>query len=363
MFDAPQSDTLPPTVEHLDPRRNRDRRTIHAAITGVAHWVPEERLTNADFEGMVDTSDSWIVGRTGIRERRILLDPEKGTAYMAAEAAKALLRKTGIDPLSIDLVIVTTATPEFQYPATATIVSDLIGAKRAWSFDLMATCSGFIFALNTARQFVENGEHRRILVIGADKMSTVVDYTDRRTCVLFGDGAGAVLVEPREDGAGVLDARLYADGAGRNLIYQPAGGSRRPASISSVRDRQHYVAMDGRAVFKVAVEKMVAVSRELMERNRLAPEDIAYMVPHQANRRIIEAAANRLDLKPEQVMLNIEKYGNTTTATIPICLCEWENRLNVGDNLLLVTFGAGLTWGGLYVKWAYDSRLGDRVAS
>lgn len=327
---------------------------VHAAITGVAHWVPEDRMTNADFERLVETSDEWIFSRTGIRERRILRDAKKGTAFMAAEAAKALFRKTRVDPESIELVILTTATPEFQYPATANLVSDWIGAKRAWSFDLMAGCSGFIFALNVARQFIENGAYRRILVIGADKMSSVVDYSDRRTCVLFGDGAGAVLVEPADEGLGLLDASLSVDGSGAELIYQPAGGSRLPASLHTVRARQHYVVMDGRAIFKVAVERMVGVSRELMDRNGLAAGDIAYLVPHQANRRIINAAATRLGLGPEKIMLNIDRYGNTTTATIPICLSEWEPKLKRGDNLIIVTFGAGLTWGALYVKWAYD---------
>jgi 3-oxoacyl-[acyl-carrier-protein] synthase-3 len=329
--------------------------TLRAAITGVSCWLPEDKLTNTDIEKMVDTTNEWILDRSGVHERRILRDPSKGSAFMGAEAAKSLFTKKNIDPLSIDLVICSTATPELQFPATANIISDLIGTKRAWSFDLMGACSGFIYALNVARQFIETGAHKRVLVIGTDKMSSIVDYTDRKTCILFGDGAGVALLEADETGSGILDARMYSDGSGRTHLFQPAGGSLKPATEETVRNREHFIKMNGQGVFKMAVEKMADVSEEMMLRNGLTSDDIAFLVPHQANKRIIEATANRMGIGNEKVMLNIQNYGNTTTATLPICLTEWESQLKRGDNIILTTFGAGFTWGGMYMKWAYDS--------
>jgi 3-oxoacyl-[acyl-carrier-protein] synthase-3 len=327
---------------------------IHAAITGVSCWLPPDKLTNADIEKMVDTNNEWILERSGVHERRILRDTDKGSAYMGAEAVKLLFEKKNIDPLSIDLIICSTATPEMPFPATANIISDLIGTKRAWGFDLLGACSGFIYALNVGRQFIETGTHKRVLVIGTDKMSSIVDYTDRKTCILFGDGAGCALLEADTTGTGILDARMYSDGSGRTQLFQPAGGSLKPATEETVRNREHFIKMNGQGVFKMAVEKMADVSEEMMLRNNLKSEDISFLVPHQANKRIIEATANRMGIGNEKVMLNIQKYGNTTTATLPICLSEWENQLKRGDNIILTTFGAGFTWGGMYIKWAYD---------
>lgn len=334
-----------------------------ASITGVACWLPEDRLTNADIEKMVDTTNEWIIERSGVLERRILRDPEKGASYLGAQAALALFEKKNIDPLSIDLIILATATPDHQFPATANIISDMIGTKRAWSFDLMGACSGFIYALNTGKQFIESGAHKRVLVIGADKMSTIVDYTDRRTCILFGDGGGAVLLEADTSGTGILDARMYTDGSGKDQLLQYAGGSMHPTSAETVRLKQHYISMNGKTVFKMAVEKMADVAEEMMLRNNLGADDVAFLVPHQANKRIIEATANRMGIGNEKVMLNIQKYGNTTNATLPICLTEWESQLKRGDNIVLTTFGAGFTWGGMYVKWAYDTPKKEIAAS
>lgn len=324
-----------------------------AAITGVASYVPDYILTNAELETMVDTNNEWIMSRSGISERRILKDKDKSTAYMAAEAAKKLLVKKGLSPLDIELVIVATVTPDHQYPATANIVSDMIGATNAWGFDIQAACSSFIYALTAATKFIETGTHKKILVIGSDKMSSIVDYTDRGTSILFGDGAGAILLEPTNDGTGILDSRMYSDGSGKKYLYQPAGGSLIPSSIESVTNKQHFVVMDGQAVFKIAVIKMADVAEEIMQRNNLTADNVAYLVPHQANKRIIEATAKRMGISMDKVMLNIQKYGNTTSATIPLCLSEWENQLKKGDNLVLTTFGAGFTWGGTYLKWSY----------
>ena len=326
---------------------------ITAAITGVASYLPEYILTNAELEKMVDTNNEWIMSRCGISERRILKDPDKASAFMAAEAAKILLAKKGLSPLDIDLIIVATVTPDHQYPATANIVSDMIGATNAWGFDIQAACSSFIYALTAASKFIETGAHKKILVIGSDKMSSIVDFTCRKTAILFGDAAGAVLLEPTTDGTGIIDNCMYSDGSGKKFLYQPAGGSLHPSSIETVTDKQHFVEMDGPAVFKVAVIKMADVAAEVMERNNLTSDDIAFLVPHQANKRIIEATANRMGVSMDKVMLNIQKYGNTTSATLPVCLAEWENQLKKGDNLLLTTFGAGFTWGGLYLKWSY----------
>ena len=326
---------------------------ITAAITGVSAYVPDYILTNQELETMVDTNNEWIMSRSGISERRILKDKDKATAFMAAEAAKKLLEKKNLSPLDIDLIIVATVTPDHQYPATANIVSDMIGATNAWGFDLQAACSSFIYALTTATKFIETGTHKKILVIGADKMSSIIDYTDRATSILFGDGAGAVLLEPTNDGTGILDSRMYSDGSGKKYLYQPAGGSLHPSTIETVTNKQHFVAMDGQPVFKIAVIKMADVAAEMMERNNLQADDIAFLVPHQANKRIIEATANRMGISMDKVMLNIQKYGNTTSATLPLCLAEWEHQLKKGDNLVLTTFGAGFTWGGIYLKWSY----------
>ncbi|HTL82379.1 MAG TPA: beta-ketoacyl-ACP synthase III [Bacteroidia bacterium] len=339
-------------------------KKIHAAITGVECWLPEDKLTNADIEKMVDTTNEWILDRSGVSERRIMRDPDKASAYMGAEAAKKLLTKLSLDPLDIDLIIVATATPDHQFPATANIIQDKIGAKRAWSFDVMGACSGFIYALNVARQFIETGTHKKILVIGADKMSSSVDYTNRSTCILFGDGAGCVLLEPETTGNGIIDARMYVDGSGLPSLLQPAGGSAMPATEETVKNKMHFITMNGKGVFKLAVEKMADVAEEMMIRNQLKADDIAYLVPHQANKRIIDATANRMGVDSEKVMLNIQKYGNTTCATLPLCLAEWESKLKIGDNLILTTFGAGFTWGGLYLKWAYDGKkMSERNSS
>lgn len=324
-----------------------------AAITAVSAYVPDYILTNEEMETMVETTNEWIMTRSGISERRILKDATKGSAYMAFEAAQKLLNKKNIDPLEIELIIVATVTPDHQYPATANIVADMLGAKNAWGFDLQAACSSFIYALQTASKFIESETHKKVLVIGSDKMSSIIDYTDRKTSILFGDGAGAVLLEPTEDDNGIIDARMYVDGSGKKFLYQPAGGSVLPASFDTVLNKQHFVSMDGQSVFKVAVTKMADVAEEMMKRNNLTSEDVAFLVPHQANKRIIEAAAERMGVGMEKVMLNIHKYGNTTSATLPLCLAEWENQLKKGDNIILTTFGAGFTWGGMYVKWAY----------
>lgn len=324
-----------------------------AAITAVSAYLPNYVLTNKEMETMVDTTDEWIRSRSGISERRILKDKDKASAFMAGEAAKKILAKKNLSPLDIELIIVATVTPDHQYPATANIVSDMIGATNAWSFDIQAACSSFIYALTTASKFIESGAHKKILVIGSDKMSSIIDYTDRKTSILFGDGAGAVLLEPTTDGTGILDSKMYSDGSGKKSLYQPAGGSLIPSSVESVTNKLHYVSMDGQSVFKVAVIKMADVAEEIMQRNHLKADDIAFLVPHQANKRIIEGTANRMGISMDKVMLNIQKYGNTTSATLPICLAEWESQLKKGDNLVLTTFGAGFTWGGLYLKWSY----------
>ncbi len=326
---------------------------ITAAITGVGSYLPDYILTNEELERTIDTTNEWIMSRSGISERCILKDKDKASAYMAAEAAKQLLSKKGLSPLDIELIIVATVTPDHQYPATANIVADMIGAKNAWGFDIQAACSSFIYALTTASKFIESGAHKKVLVIGSDKMSSIVDFTCRKTAILFGDGAGAVLLEPTTDGTGIIDSRMYSDGSGKKYLYQPAGGSLMPSSIETVTNKEHFVVMDGPAVFKVAVIKMAEVAAEMMERNHLTSDDVAFLVPHQANKRIIEATANRMGVSMDKVMLNIQKYGNTTSATLPLCLAEWEHQLKKGDNLILTTFGAGFTWGGLYLKWSY----------
>lgn len=326
---------------------------IKAAITCVGGYVPETKLTNFDLEKMVDTNDEWIRTRTGISERRILREPGKASSDMAVKAIKEILRKKNLDPLDIDCIICATVTPDMIFPATANIIGDKIGAKNAFGFDLGAACSGFLFALNTGAAFVETGKYKKVIVVGVDKMSSIIDYTDRATCIIFGDGAGAVLLEPNNEGNGVMDAILKSDGSGRDYLHIKAGGSLKPASVESVMAKEHYAFQDGQPVFKFAVKGMADVSAELLEKNNLTGEDIAWLVPHQANLRIIDATANRAGIPTEKVMINIHKYGNTTAATIPLCLWEWESKLNKGDNLILAAFGGGFTWGAAWVKWAY----------
>jgi 3-oxoacyl-[acyl-carrier-protein] synthase III len=326
---------------------------ITAAITAVGGYVPEFVLTNKMLEEMVDTNDEWIVSRTGIKERRILKGEGLGSSDMGKEAVLELCRKRGISPEEIDLLICATATPDFQFPATANIISDKAGAKNAWGFDVMAACSGFLYALVTGSQFVEGGKYKKVVVVGADKMSSITDYTDRSTCILFGDAAACVLLEPNTEGYGVLDSILRSDGSGRVYLHQKAGGSVKPSSHKTVDAKEHFVFQDGQPVFKFAVKGMADVSAEIMEKNNLSGDDVAFLVPHQANKRIIDATARRMGVSMDKVMLNIERYGNTTTATIPLCLWEWEKKLKKGDNLILAAFGGGFTWGSIWVKWAY----------
>ena len=327
-----------------------------AAITAVNAWVPEYRLTNDELATMVDTSDEWIMQRVGIKERRILKGENQGTSVMGAEAVRGLLKKTGTDPSEIDLLICATVTPDMIFPATANIISDKAGIKNAFSFDLNAACSGFLFALQTAVSYVEAGRYKKVILVGADKMSSITDYTDRTTCPLFGDAAGAVLLEPTSDDTGIIDHLLHTDGSGKKFLHMKAGGSERPPSHETVDAKQHNVYQEGQTVFKFAVSKMADVAVEVMKRNNLESEDIAWLVPHQANLRIIGATGKRMGLDPSQIMINIEKYGNTTAATIPLCLWEYENRMKKGDNIILAAFGGGFTWGAVYIKWSYDTK-------
>lgn len=333
---------------------------IRAAITSVGRYLPEDRMTNADLEKMVDTSDEWIRTRTGIRERRILRDPNKATSFMAAEAAREVLRKRGIDASEVEAIILATVTPDMFFPSTACLVQAEIGADRAWGFDVSAACSGFLFALSTGASFIESGRHQKVLVIGADKMSSITNYTDRNTCVLFGDGAGAVLLEPDESGHGIMDSVERIDGRNWDQLCMHGGGSLNPATHKTIDAGMHFLFQEGRSVFKLAVEGMAGVAEEIMVRNDLSGDDIRYLVPHQANLRIIDATARRMGITMDKVMLNIERYGNTTAATIPLCLADWEKDLNRGDNLVFAAFGGGFTWGASYVKWAYD---GSSVAA
>ena len=328
---------------------------INAAITGIAGYVPDYILNNHELATMVDTSDEWITSRTGIKERHILKGEGKGTSDMGAEAVKLLLKKTNTKPEDVDLLICATVTPDMQFPATANIICDKVGIVGAMSFDLAAACSGFIYSLQTARNFVESGSHKKVIVVGGDKMSSIINYEDRTTCVIFGDGAGAVMLEPTTDGLGIQDAILRSDGSGRHHLHQKAGGSAKPASHETVDAKEHFVYQEGQQVFKFAVTNMADVSYEIMERNKLKADDIAYLVPHQANKRIIDATANRMGVGTDKVMVNIERFGNTTNGTIPLCLWEWENKLKKGDNIILAAFGGGFTWGSIYLKWAYDS--------
>lgn len=325
-----------------------------AAITGVFGWVPEDKLTNADLEKMVDTNDEWITSRTGIRERRILRTPGWATSDMAAEAVKGLLEKTGTKPGEIDMLIVGTVTGDMIFPDTANTVCDKIGAKNAFGFDINAACSGFLFSLATGAQFVANETYNKVVVVGADMMSSIVDYQDRNTCVIFGDGAAAVMLEPRRDGMGIQDFVLRGDGAGREFLHMKAGGSLRPPSAETVANREHYVYQDGKRVFKYAVEGMVGTASELLRRNKMTIDDLDWVIPHQANMRIINSVAEHLHFPVEKVTVNIDKYGNTTAGTLPLCLWEYENRFKKGDNIILTAFGGGFTWGSLYLKWAYQ---------
>ncbi|HCY45182.1 MAG TPA: beta-ketoacyl-ACP synthase 3 [Flavobacteriales bacterium] len=326
---------------------------IKAAITGVAGYVPEDVLTNADLAKIVDTNDEWIRSRTGIEKRHILKGEGLGTSDMAVKAIEKLFQKTGTNPEEIDLIICGTVTSDYNFPSTANVISDKVGAKNAWSFDLNAACSGFIYSLTTGAQFIETGKYKKVLVVGADKMSSIVDYTDRTTCVIFGDGAGVVLLEPSEDGNGIQDSILKSDGAGRKHLIQRAGGSVLPLTKENIEDRLHYVYQEGQPVFKAAVTNMADVSAEIMEKNGLTGDDVNWLVPHQANLRIIDATARRMGLTSEKVMINIQRYGNTTAGTIPLCLSDWESQLKKGDNIILSAFGGGFTWGAVYLKWAY----------
>jgi len=329
---------------------------ITAAVTGVGSYVPDYVLTNAELEKMVDTTDEWITTRTGIKERRILKGENQGTSVMGIKAVAQLLAKTGTSATDIDLIICATTTPDMVFPATANIISAGVGAINAFSFDMQAACSGFLFALATGAQYIQSGMYRKVIVVGADKMSAIVDYTDRANCIIFGDGAGAVLLEPNTEGFGLLDQVLRTDGTGEQFLFQKAGGSRRPPTAETVANREHFIYQEGATVFKFAVTNMANVAAQVMERNQLTNADVAWLVPHQANKRIIDATANRMGVGPDKVMLNIHRYGNTTNGTIPLCLADYEPQLHKGDNLILAAFGGGFTWGSIYLKWAYDPK-------
>jgi 3-oxoacyl-[acyl-carrier-protein] synthase-3 len=329
---------------------------IRATITGIAGAVPDYILTNDEISKMVDTSDEWIMTRIGIKERHILREPGTGSSDVGAKAVNLLLEKTGTKPDEIDLLICATVTPDMQFPATANIICDKVGIRNAFAYDLNAGCSGFLYALSTGSKFIQSGRYKKVVVVGAEKMSSIVDYQDRATCPIFGDGSGAALLEPTTEEYGIMDELLQSDGVGRVHLHQKAGGSIKPASYETIDAREHFIYQEGQAVFKWAVSKMADVSVEVMQRNNITPETLAWLVPHQANMRIIEAVAKRMGINSEQVMINIQKFGNTTSATLPLCLWEWEPRLKKGDNLILATFGAGFTWGAMYVKWGYDGK-------
>lgn len=327
-----------------------------AAITGVHGYVPDYILTNQELETMVETSDEWITTRTGIKERRILKGENQGTSVIGENAVRGLLEKTQTDPGDIDLIICATVTPDMPFPATANLIADKVGAVNAFGYDLSAACSGFLYGLDTGARYIQSGACKKVIVIGADKMSSIIDYTDRTTCIIFGDGGGAVLLEPTEEELGVMDSILRADGSGASYLHMKAGGSARPATIETVTNREHYAYQEGSTVFKFAVTNMADVAAEIMNRNNLSAADIAYLVPHQANKRIIDATASRMGVGEEKVMLNIAKYGNTTAGTLPLCLWDYESKLKRGDNLVLAAFGGGFTWGSTWVKWAYDPK-------
>jgi 3-oxoacyl-[acyl-carrier-protein] synthase-3 len=328
---------------------------LRAAITGVAGYAPEYILNNEELSRMVDTTDEWIMTRIGIRERHILKGEGLASSDMGTEAVKLLLAKTNTNPQDVDLVICATVTPDMLFPATANIISDKCGITNAFSFDMNAACSSFLFALTTGQKFIESGTHKKVIVVGTDKMSSITDYTDRAVCPLFGDAAAAVMLEPTTEEVGVVDSIFRTNGTGRHHLYMKAGGSQRPATHETVDNKEHFIYQDGQTVFKWAVSKMADVSVEMMEKHNLKAADLSWLVPHQANMRIIDAVANRMGLAREKVMINIERYGNTTSATIPLCLWEWESKLHKGDNIILAAFGGGFTWGATYLKWAYDS--------
>lgn len=329
---------------------------IRAGITGIQGYVPDYILTNKELEQLVETTDEWITSRTGIKERHILKGKDRGTSVIGIEAVNGLLKKTNTDPADIDLLICATTTPDMLFPATANIISNAVGAKNAFSYDLQAACSGFLFALATGSQFIETGKYKKVIVVGADKMSSIIDYTDRTTCIIFGDGGGAVLLEPTTDGTGIMDSVLHADGSGEPFLHMKAGGSRKPATAETIMAREHYVYQEGATVYKFAVTNMAEVAAKIMERNNLTANDVKWLVPHQANKRIIDATANRMGIGEDKVMLNIHKYGNTTSGTIPLCLWDYESQLRKGDNLILAAFGGGFTWGSVYLKWSYDPK-------
>ncbi len=329
----------------------------NAVITGVGGYIPDYILTNQELAQKVETSDEWIMTRIGIKERRILKEENEGTSFMGAKAVEELLRKTNTNPDEVDMLICGIVTPDMQFPATANIISDKVGIKNAFGFDLNAGCSSFLFALNTAAKYVESGTHKKVIVVGADKMSSITDYTDRATCAIFGDGAAAVMLEPTEDKTyGIIDSKMQVDGSGRKHLHQVAGGSQKPASFETVLNREHYIYQEGQPVFKAAVSKMADIAVEMMERNNISSDELNWLVPHQANMRIIEATAKRMGISKDVVMINIQKYGNTTSGTIPLCLWDWEDKLKKGDKIIIATFGAGFAWGATYLRWAYDGK-------
>jgi 3-oxoacyl-[acyl-carrier-protein] synthase-3 len=329
---------------------------IRAAITGVGGWVPETKLTNKDLEQMVDTTSEWIESRTGIKERRILKGEGLGTSTLGANAIRNLAEKTGLDLNTVDLVIVATVTPDYVFPSTANMITAMLGMKSTWGFDLAAACSGFLYAISTGAQFIESGRAKKVIVVGADKMSSIINYKDRTTCIIFGDGGGAVLLEPSKDENGLQDFILNSDGNGFTHLHMAAGGSVKPSSHSTIDAGEHYVYQEGQAVFKHAVVSMAEVSAQIMERNNLVGNDIAFLLPHQANKRICDATANRMGIGPEKMLMNIERYGNTTAATIPLLMHDFEKLFKKGDNIILAAFGGGFTWGSVYLKWAYDTK-------
>lgn len=329
---------------------------ITAAITAVGAYVPDFVLSNQVLETMVDTNDEWITSRTGIKERRILKDADKGTSYLAIKAAEDLIAKANINPLEIDLVLMATATPDMQVSATGAYVATQIGATNAFAYDLQAACSSFLYGMSTAAAYIESGRYKKVLLIGADKMSSIVDYTDRTTCIIFGDGAGAVLFEPNFEGLGLQDEYLRSDGIGRDFLKIDAGGSLHPTTIQTVEEKRHSIRQDGKTVFKYAVTNMADASEQILKRNNLTNADVNYLVPHQANKRIIDATANRMNLEESKVLMNIEKYGNTTSATLPLVLNDFEHLFKKGDTIIFAAFGGGFTWGSIYLKWAYDKK-------
>src|SRR5688572_3499750 len=328
---------------------------IRAAITGVGGYVPDYILTNQELSTMVDTNDEWITSRTGIKERRILKGEGLGTSHMATAAVKELLAKTKTDPKEIDLIICATITPDHPFPATANLVADQVGATNSFSYDISAACSGFLYALITGAKYIESGTHKKVIIIGGDKMSSIINYKDRTTCIIFGDGCGAVLLEPTTENVGIMDSILRSDGSGVQYLFMPGGGSRMPATQATVEANKHYVVQEGAAVFKFAVTNMADISAQIMERNNLKGDDVSWLAPHQANKRIIDATANRMGISDDKVMMNIEKYGNTTAGTIPLLLWDYEKKLKKGDTIIIAAFGGGFTWGSIYVKWAYNS--------